>query len=110
MALIQCPECGHDISDKAEKCPNCGYKIEKKKVKMPILDSLCLLSLVLATFINILGGFMLSWVICFVWLIVFQIIYDRKKKDETVDVSVINKTRITVFIFFLCQIPVTVIF
>lgn len=23
--LIKCPECNHDISDKAEHCPNCGY-------------------------------------------------------------------------------------
>lgn len=27
MALIKCPECGHDVSDKAENCPNCSYKI-----------------------------------------------------------------------------------
>ena len=24
MSLIQCPECGQQISDKAEKCPHCG--------------------------------------------------------------------------------------
>jgi hypothetical protein len=24
MALIKCPECGHEISDQAESCPNCG--------------------------------------------------------------------------------------
>lgn len=30
MALIKCPECGHDVSDKAESCPNCGYKISEK--------------------------------------------------------------------------------
>lgn len=29
MALMKCPECGHDVSDKAESCPNCGYKIVK---------------------------------------------------------------------------------
>lgn len=27
MALIKCPECGKEVSDKAEMCPNCGYKI-----------------------------------------------------------------------------------
>lgn len=26
MALINCPECGHQMSDTATKCPNCGYK------------------------------------------------------------------------------------
>ena len=25
MALIKCPECNNDISDKAVLCPNCGY-------------------------------------------------------------------------------------
>ena len=26
MALIKCPECGKEVSDRAPKCPNCGYK------------------------------------------------------------------------------------
>lgn len=29
MALIQCPECGHDISDRAEKCIHCGYPLNE---------------------------------------------------------------------------------
>lgn len=27
MALIQCPECGKKVSDKAPTCPNCGAPI-----------------------------------------------------------------------------------
>lgn len=27
MALINCPECNHQISDKAQSCPNCGYPL-----------------------------------------------------------------------------------
>ena len=27
MALIKCPECGHQVSDKAYSCPNCGYPL-----------------------------------------------------------------------------------
>lgn len=27
MALIQCPECGRKVSDKAKACPGCGYPI-----------------------------------------------------------------------------------
>lgn len=30
MAMINCPECGKSISDKAHVCPNCGYPIEEK--------------------------------------------------------------------------------
>ena len=25
MALIKCPECGHELSSSAPVCPNCGY-------------------------------------------------------------------------------------
>lgn len=25
MALIKCPECGQQVSDRAKKCPHCGY-------------------------------------------------------------------------------------
>ncbi|MBE0674351.1 MAG: zinc-ribbon domain-containing protein [Bacteroidales bacterium] len=28
MALIKCPECGTDVSDKAEKCPKCAYPLQ----------------------------------------------------------------------------------
>lgn len=28
MALIKCPECGNDVSDKAKVCQNCGCPVE----------------------------------------------------------------------------------
>lgn len=28
MALIKCPECGKQVSNKAEACIHCGYKFE----------------------------------------------------------------------------------
>lgn len=27
MAIIKCPECGKDVSDKAKTCPNCGFAV-----------------------------------------------------------------------------------
>lgn len=35
MAIIKCPECGHQTSDKAPICPNCGVEIAGKIVKCP---------------------------------------------------------------------------
>lgn len=35
MAMIKCPECGHQISDKAPVCPNCGVEIAGKIIKCP---------------------------------------------------------------------------
>lgn len=33
--MIKCPECGHQISDKAPVCPNCGVEIAGKIMKCP---------------------------------------------------------------------------
>ncbi len=30
MAMIKCPECGKEVSDKADACPNCGNPISEK--------------------------------------------------------------------------------
>ena len=35
MSMIKCPECGHQISDKAPVCPNCGVEIAGKITKCP---------------------------------------------------------------------------
>lgn len=35
MALIKCPECGKEISDKSEKCINCGCPISDNQTKTP---------------------------------------------------------------------------
>lgn len=32
MALITCPECGREISDKAVSCPGCGYPVQDNPV------------------------------------------------------------------------------
>lgn len=33
MAIIKCPECGHQVSDKAATCPSCGIEIAGRVVK-----------------------------------------------------------------------------
>lgn len=35
MAMIKCPECGRQISDKAPFCPNCGVAIAGKIIRCP---------------------------------------------------------------------------
>ena len=37
MALINCPECSNQVSDKAKSCPKCGYRIAKKKVDKKVI-------------------------------------------------------------------------
>jgi hypothetical protein len=40
MALIKCPECGREISDKAPNCPNCGYVQDTASVKGSVDDAI----------------------------------------------------------------------
>ena len=41
MALIHCPECNKEVSDRAEICVHCGYPISKWiKKKIQIRHSL----------------------------------------------------------------------
>ena len=35
MAIVKCPECGHEVSDAADRCPNCGVAIAGNIKKCP---------------------------------------------------------------------------
>lgn len=43
MAMIKCPECGNEISDKAKKCIHCGAKTKNKENKLPIIICGCII-------------------------------------------------------------------
>lgn len=36
MALINCKECGKEVSDKANTCPNCGAPIKEDEIKKEV--------------------------------------------------------------------------
>ena len=41
MALTQCPECRHEISDKSKYCIHCGFPIQDEKEKSEINSRKC---------------------------------------------------------------------
>lgn len=55
MALMNCPECGKEVSDTAECCVHCGYKLKKedpgKKKKMMIAGGAAVVVLLAACLI-----------------------------------------------------------
>ena len=61
MALINCPECGKEISDKAESCPNCGYRLIEENRNNSVLAEKCRTKknrlLLLAVFFFCVSGF-----------------------------------------------------
>jgi len=40
MALINCPECNREISDKATLCPSCGYAVQESATATPKPESI----------------------------------------------------------------------
>lgn len=40
MALINCPECEKEVSDKAEVCPNCGFGVAKYIIRLKRIEEI----------------------------------------------------------------------
>ena len=43
MSLIKCPECGHQVSSKAETCPECGVRIAGNVKRCPVCQNTVLM-------------------------------------------------------------------
>jgi len=55
MALVKCPECGKEISEKAQKCVHCGYRkalTKNAKTKITIAFILQLVAIILLVAVN----------------------------------------------------------
>ncbi len=35
MALVNCPECGHEVSRQASACPSCGHPLQVPRTDAP---------------------------------------------------------------------------
>ena len=40
MALIKCPECGHEVSDRATSCPKCAFPLRESGTKVEVTSGL----------------------------------------------------------------------
>lgn len=56
MALIKCPECGKEISDKAKRCPECGRELHKEKSKSREIPQKYKILISLGVFIIVIVG------------------------------------------------------
>lgn len=68
MSLIQCPECGKEVSDKAKECVQCGCKLHKEQSVLGIIGFvLAIMQMFLGIYGIILGipAFILSSMGCF---------------------------------------------
>lgn len=99
--LIRCDVCGKMVADTATACPNCGNKIKRKNANNSILDALCLISLVISSFLSIGGANGVAFAICLFWLIIYENSYQKKSKEPMLDCSDLKKTRNAIVIFFV---------
>lgn len=53
MALINCPECGKEISDSAKKCINCGYVLKQGNRKTGFVVIAILLVIIVAVVVGV---------------------------------------------------------
>lgn len=51
MAIVNCPKCGNEISDKAKKCPKCGKRVKEIDKKL-----LLIVSVAIAVILVIISG------------------------------------------------------
>ena len=51
MALIQCPHCGSQISDKEKICPQCGRKTKKLPLVYHVIFVLLIIAVGVLTYI-----------------------------------------------------------
>lgn len=57
MALINCPECGKEISDTIKACPHCGYNLQNKikpKIKNTLKTIIIILIVLVLTIVSLL--------------------------------------------------------
>ena len=51
MALINCPECNSQVSDKARECPECGHPIKEDWFAESLKISFLMILMILVVFI-----------------------------------------------------------
>lgn len=62
MAMIQCPECGEKISDKAIICPHCGLPLEDENPNIGAGRSIIgIIILILGLFLLFQGAFKIGY-------------------------------------------------
>jgi len=70
MALIQCPECGRDVSDKAAACPHCGHPVRGQVKSDRVLNSS-----VASKIVGMLGGWLIvPWIARLLAMVLFCIV------------------------------------
>lgn len=103
MALINCPECGKEMSDKALRCPNCGYERKKKEPVLGCLNCLSLFTIVISLIASI-GGVGIFIFVPIFWFFIYSIIHSKYKSNPLIDDKGIKHTKNIILIILIIEI------
>ena len=90
MALIKCPKCGHNISDKAKQCPKCGHIIARNngvpQDNMPQDDT---------PSSNKTDGMLIALLVgvAILFLIIFVFVLPASIGDKSATIDTVHRTR-----------------
>ena len=79
MAMVQCPECGREVSDQAAACPNCGCPLGVTSVAPAKREKAA--SLRGGAIIGLVGG------LSFIAVLVIATLYPSEPADYTISVG-----------------------
>lgn len=99
MAMIKCPECGREISDKAEKCPHCGCPIKDNVIKTKVKEEKIIAGKnsglgITALVFSAIG---LTFIVGLVLSIIDLCIFDGRKKTCSIIALVISGFWLLIF-------------
>ena len=55
-ALVQCPDCSHEVSTAAEACPQCGRPLRKRQTATGMLAAMVLPFFIVVVALVVMGG------------------------------------------------------
>ena len=108
--MMACPTCGRYMSKTAEKCPGCGNPRPVKVVKLPVLDAITMIALVISILLYAGGLLLPSFGIMFTALIVYWIIYENGKDDPDKDMSKVKQSLNILTVLFILTFCIQIVF
>ena len=81
MALIKCPDCGREVSDRADKCPSCAFPLNQAYIRASSLIGIGIGGIISAVAIGyVAGSFWVGLVLVIVALALASRMYLQYKK------------------------------
>ena len=104
MALIKCPECGQEVSLKADRCPHCGYQLHQWKENDTESGNMAIASMILGILSIILSCILIGFVLAPIAFILGVVALVQHKGGTGMAIAGIATSSIVIILLFLAII------